>query len=435
MDGYICADEKGDRLDPRNWRPISLLNVDYKIASRCIAGRLLKVIHSIVNKDQTCGVPGRYIGENVAFLRDVVDFATSSGSPVAILSFDQEKAFDRVDWGFVLATLEALGFGPSFVSWVELFYREVRSAVNVNGHLTSFFRLSRGVRQGCPRSPLLYVLVAEMFAVNLRSNPRIQGISFPEVGSVSPIVQYADDTSLVLSSDDSMKAAFEAFALLENASGSKLHLAKSKGLWLGGWSGRSDPPVMLDWSSSRLKVLGIFTGPGNLEEVNWRPRIDAVDHVLKSWRSRSLSFRGKALVFNALPLFRVWYVASLIHMPAWMCKELSFLAFSFFWSGKRELVSRSAVTQSPVFGGFSVVDVRFKVYALLGQWVKRFVSSPSSWPGAVDVIARVKTRLRFHLKIFFRRFTSTRRRCFFHRQWGARGTVASVVNYTLVFTI
>ena len=108
---------------------------------------------------------------------------------------------------------------------------------------------------------------------------------------------------------------------------------------------------------------------------NWRPRIDAVDHVLKSWRSRSLSFRGKALVINALALSRVWYVASLVHMPAWVAKELASLAFSFFWSGKRELVSRSVVIQSSLFGGFSVVSVQYKVWALLGQWVRRFASS------------------------------------------------------------
>ena len=84
--------KKGDRLDPCNWRPISLLNVDYKIASRAIAGRLLKVIHAVVHTDQTCGVPGRFIGENVAFLRDVVDYATDTNSPVAVLSLDQEKA-------------------------------------------------------------------------------------------------------------------------------------------------------------------------------------------------------------------------------------------------------------------------------------------------------------------------------------------------------
>ena len=65
--------KRGDRLDARNWRPITLLNVDYKLASRVLAGRLLKVIHVVVSKDQTCGVPGRFIGENVALLRDIAD--------------------------------------------------------------------------------------------------------------------------------------------------------------------------------------------------------------------------------------------------------------------------------------------------------------------------------------------------------------------------
>ena len=89
--------KKGDHLDPKNWRPISLLNVDYKLAACLIAGRLLKVIHLVVNKDQTCRVPGQFIGENVALLRDVVYYSTSFDVPVAILSLDQEKAFDRVD--------------------------------------------------------------------------------------------------------------------------------------------------------------------------------------------------------------------------------------------------------------------------------------------------------------------------------------------------
>ena len=85
--------KKGDRLDAGNWRPITLLNVDYKLASCVIAGRLLKVIHLVVNKDQTCGVPGRFIGENVALLRDVIEYGSSSVTPIAILSLDQQKAF------------------------------------------------------------------------------------------------------------------------------------------------------------------------------------------------------------------------------------------------------------------------------------------------------------------------------------------------------
>ena len=73
-------------------------------------------------------------------------YAESSGTPIAVLSLDQEKPFDRVDWGFMRSTLLTMGFGPSFISWVDLFYNRVHSAVNVNGYLASFFRLSRAVR-------------------------------------------------------------------------------------------------------------------------------------------------------------------------------------------------------------------------------------------------------------------------------------------------
>ena len=140
-------------------KEITLLNVDYKIASCSIAGRLIKVIHFVVAEDQTCGVPGRFIGDSVSLLRDVAHFTSASGSVVAILSLDREKAFDRIDWSFLRSTLICMGFGPSFISWVDLFYAGVQSAVKVNGFVTPFFCLSRGVRQGCPHSPLLYVLL------------------------------------------------------------------------------------------------------------------------------------------------------------------------------------------------------------------------------------------------------------------------------------
>ena len=94
-------------------------------------------------------------------------------------------------------------------------------------------------------------------------------------------------------------------------------------------------------------------GPENLDEDNWKPRIAAVENTLSSWRQRILSFQGRALVINALALSRVWYVASLIHMPAWVLGELLRLVFSFFWKGKKDLVARAVVVQAPSVGGFS----------------------------------------------------------------------------------
>ena len=83
---------------------------------------------------------------------------------------------------------------------------------------------------------------------------------------------------------------FDTYSLFEKGSGAKLNLSKSKGLWLGSWRGRQDPPVSLDWTSNKIKVLGVFIGSGNLDDNNWRPRIDAVENVLSSWARHTLSY-------------------------------------------------------------------------------------------------------------------------------------------------
>ena len=345
-----------------------MLNVDYKIASRAIAGRLLKILHVVVDKDQTCGVPGRFIGENVAYVRDIVEYASLTEVLCAILSLDQEKAFDRVDCGFMSDTLSVMGFGPSFIGWIDLFYRGSQSAVNVNGHVSSYFSLSCGVRQGCPLSPLLYVMVAKVLACNIRCHPHISGLILPGSSvSLLPLSQYADDTSVVAVSNAAITATFDIYDLYERGSGAKLNLLKCKGLWLGSWNGWTDAPVAIEWCSGKIKVLGVFLGPFASEEDNWRPRISAVQNVLSSWCQRSLSFRGKALVINALALSRIWYVASVVHMPSWVLRELNHSVFQFFYNGKPDLVTRDVIVQPPSCGGFSVVNVQLKVWALLLQ--------------------------------------------------------------------
>ena len=145
--------KKGDRLNPANRRPITLLNVDYKICARALAARLYKVIHHVVGPDQTCGVSGRFIGKNVALMRDLAHFCEVTNFPAAILSLDQEKAFDRVDWSFLFKTLSKMGFGDSFIKWIRLLYTNPRCSIMVNGHISPFFSPSRGVRQGCPLPP------------------------------------------------------------------------------------------------------------------------------------------------------------------------------------------------------------------------------------------------------------------------------------------
>ena len=171
--------KKGDRLDRKNWRTINLLNCDYKLCARVLAGRLLNVLQSIIGLDQTYRVRGCFTGASVAFLRDRVDFTSETNTPVAILSLDQEKAFDLVCWPFLFRILANFSLGASFISWVKLLYTNIRSAVLVNGYRSEYFWPSRGVRQGCLLSPLLYVISIEVLAVNLRSHPDIIGLQIP----------------------------------------------------------------------------------------------------------------------------------------------------------------------------------------------------------------------------------------------------------------
>ena len=150
----------------------------------------------------------------------------------------------------------------------------VQSAVNGNGYLSSFFSLSCGVRQGCPLSPLLYVLYAEVLACNIRTDPSISGLALPGKSQRLPVItQYADDTTLVVTSDRAITSCFNTYSLFEKGSGSRLNLDKCRGLWLGSWKDRQHLPVDLQWTSDNIKVLGIYIGPAVTDEDNWRPRI------------------------------------------------------------------------------------------------------------------------------------------------------------------
>ena len=192
--------KKGDRLNPANWRPITLLNVDYKICARALAARLLKVIHHVVGPDQTCGVAGRFLVENAALLRDLAHYCEVTNFPEAILSSDQEKAFDRLDCSFLFSTLSKMGLWDSFIKWTRLLYRKPRCSIMVNGHISPFFCPSRGVRQGCPLSPLIYVLNMEVLACNVRASPVILGIALPGLSTpLSGLSLYADDVSVIVS--------------------------------------------------------------------------------------------------------------------------------------------------------------------------------------------------------------------------------------------
>ena len=157
-----------------NYRPISLINVDIKILTKALANRLKYILPSIIHVSQTA-VFGRKIDQTIHTIRDLIDIANKEDEQAAFIFLDQEKAFDRVNHDFLYKTMRAFGIGEGFIQWVSKIYSNASAVLNINGFLSKQIALKRGVRQGCPLSALLYVLVIEVLAIQLRLNPNIVG--------------------------------------------------------------------------------------------------------------------------------------------------------------------------------------------------------------------------------------------------------------------
>ena len=318
-------------------------------------------------------VPGRFSGSNIRTIQDIVNFCNSNALGGAILSLDQEKAFDRVDWGFMLRVLERMNFGPSFRAWVSLLYHNIFSRVVVNGHVSHAFGVTRGVRQGCPLSPLLYIIVAETIACAIKKDSNIDGFHLMN-GEYVKVFQYADDTSVIVHSDQALRSLFSLFERYELASGAKLNVTKSHGLLFGTWTHRNNLPIQLNWSSVAITVLGCNIA--NVESVNWTELIHKFEVQLALWKQRQLSFRGRALVANVLGLSLFWYQATVFDMPKTIIFKINKLLFPFVWNKKREWMARSSVIQSVGLGGLGVVDISDKLLSLRSVWLRRFFSHP-----------------------------------------------------------
>ena len=254
--------KKGDRTQLKNWRPITPLTTDYKILSKALANRLHEVLPLIIHSDQRASIRGRTINDNARLLHDVIAYANTSSVPLAVVSADQMKAFDRVSHDFLFKCLKQFGFGPFFIQWIQVLYNSVSSSVKVNGWLTAFVHLQRGLRQGCPLSMPLYVLMAESMAINIRSNPGIHGVKPPGSEYEVKLSQFADDATLLLTDEQSIAETFRVFDRYELASGAKINKGKCKGLWSGDFSNRTDQLYDFAWYNDYIpnKILGQFFG-------------------------------------------------------------------------------------------------------------------------------------------------------------------------------
>ena len=160
--------------------------MDYKIASKTIARRIESVLQSVIHPDQSGFVKDRYIGENIRLISNVLEMTKIEKLSGILLSVDFRKAFDTLEWSCIHYALELYNFGDSLRNWVKVFYTEiesVKSAVINNGFATNWFKPTSGVRQGCPLSPYLFILTAELMSTKLGKATRLKAFNCTEMKS------------------------------------------------------------------------------------------------------------------------------------------------------------------------------------------------------------------------------------------------------------
>ena len=190
-----------DKRHIANWRPISLLNVDVKIASKALTLRLGKVLSDIISPDQCAYVKGRNNFDAVRTINDIMDYTNFYNLPGLMVTIDFEKAFDSLSWNFLIKTLEKFNFGKSFIQWVRILYTNISSCIMNNGVATPLFSIGRGVRQGDPLSPYLFILALETLLASIKQNPDIKGIEVDD--KEIKCIAFADDLTNFLRDKES----------------------------------------------------------------------------------------------------------------------------------------------------------------------------------------------------------------------------------------
>ena len=229
------------------------------MAAKVIANRVKDIITKIIDHSQTGFIKGRYIGENIRLLFEIIDAAEEENKPGLIFFSDFEKAFNSVDHSYMKNCLKHFNFGEDFIKWIDLFYSDAKSCVTNNGCLSNFFPIKRGVRQGCPLSPYLFIICIELLSHKITFSEDIKGLYIMKKEFKSPL--FADDASFLL--DGSLKSFETLIMILDNfnyISGLKLNSKKCQVLRIGSMI-RSEIIHLkhrkFQWSSKEASSLGM----------------------------------------------------------------------------------------------------------------------------------------------------------------------------------
>ena len=371
-----------------DYRPISLSNSIYLIMAKVLADRLREVIGVLIELFQYAFISGRQLPDSVAMAGEILAAWKVQGTKGFMWKVDFAKAYDSLDWRFLWAVLQNRGFPKEWIKWMKRCVTSQSFSALINGRPTGgWIRPQRGIGQGCPLAPMLFILAADVLyssAAQACASGSLKGFQTHSQPLGIPLLQYADDTLFFM--EGSMEEAKNLSTLLDifaYCSGFRLNREKSEFTGFGlsqDEESQCSRALGTPMGTLPIQYLGLPLSTGQLRSAYWESVVGKVEQRLEGWKAKVLLKGGRLVllksVLSVIPTFYLF----VFKIPASIEQRLSGLMRRFFWTGSKEgrglaLVAWDDICKPTCQGGLGVPHLNTMNVALLTKWVKRIIGS------------------------------------------------------------
>ncbi|PPR04574.1 hypothetical protein CVT24_012027 [Panaeolus cyanescens] len=368
-EGWMCPIyKKNDKTDIANYRPITVLNTDYKIFTRALTTKLGNVVQNIIHTDQAGFMKKRNIADHTDLVHMLTYLCETVNEKGAIICLDQEKAYDKIRHDYLWLILEKFQFPESFIKTIKHLYAKAETLVMINGVPSKKFRVTRGVRQGDPLSCLLFNLAIEPLAEHIRK-ANIRGINIDHDDEIK-VSLFADDTTVYMSEQNDLLDLFTILDSWCGASGAKFNKSKTEIIPLGDMKyreklrsnralqeGQQKLPdeIKIAEEGQPTRVLGTWVGYDIDQIAIWNKTIEKITNTLKRWERGHPTQEGRRLILGMYVTGMTQYLTraqGMEEIPLARCEKI---VNTFMWGKEEEDKThptiRLSILQEPIQHG------------------------------------------------------------------------------------
>ena len=395
--GVISLLPKGkkDTRKIENNRPLTILSLDYKILSKALATRIKTVLPQIIGEQQCGFMEGRQIQTCIRRTMDVIAHVYENQKSAIIVSIDFHKCFDKVEHKSILGALDYFGFGPKFVEYIGILFRNFEVCTQNAGHVSDFFSKTRGINQGCNISPFLFNVCGEIMAHLIKNNKYIRGIKMGKSEVEHVITQFADDTALFLVYEDrTLLEALETFSYIHKHTGLQISYEKTCIYRIGSIKNSNAKLYTIrpmQWSDGDISMLGVTIKNKEFQDnTDFETSIDKMSNISNLWYYRNLTIIGKTLIINTLMLSLFTYKMYVLPpLSKAQVQRIEGIINAFLWKDKRPKIPLKVLQNSKNMGGMKITNLILRHKSLHLQWIQKLKTNTELSEYVYDYIAPV----------------------------------------------